>query len=97
MPKFKDNRKSQQAPFFNGWVDENEPRSPLAELFSKLTPVMSVMKRKGTVYIEREIDIYFTIRTSSSINISVFILFNSLSKSSISSSLFSLLSSSFSL
>jgi hypothetical protein len=47
MPKFKDNRKSQQAPFFNGWVDENEPRSPLAELFSKLTPVMSVMKRKG--------------------------------------------------
>ena len=51
MPKFKDNRKSQQAPFFNGWVDENEPRSPLAELFSKLTPVMSVMKRKGTVYI----------------------------------------------
>lgn len=47
MPKFKDNRKSQQTPFFNGWVDENEPRSPLAELFNKLTPVMSVMKRKG--------------------------------------------------
>jgi len=47
MPKFKDNRKSHQTPFFNGWVDENEPRSAIAELFGKLTPVMSVMKRKG--------------------------------------------------
>lgn len=50
MPKFKDVRKAQQTPFFNGWVDDQEPRSPLAELFSKLVPMMTVMKRKGAFH-----------------------------------------------
>jgi hypothetical protein len=50
MPKFKDSRKAQQTPFFNGWVDEQEPRSPLAELYSKLVPLMSSMKRKGAFH-----------------------------------------------
>jgi hypothetical protein len=50
MPKFKDTRKAQQTPFFNGWVDDQEPRSPLAELFTKLVPVMTVMKRKGAFH-----------------------------------------------
>lgn len=50
MPKFKDTRKTQQVPFFNGWIDENEPRSPLADLFNKLVPLMSVMKKKGAFH-----------------------------------------------
>ena len=50
MPKFKDSRKAQQTPFFNGWVDDQEPRSPLAELFAKLVPVMTTMKRKGAFH-----------------------------------------------
>ena len=56
MPKFKDNRKSQQSPFYNGWVDENEPRSPLAELFCKLSPVMTVMKKKGIMIVVSDVD-----------------------------------------
>lgn len=47
MPKFKDSRKSDHSPFYNGWVDDTEPRSPIAELFGKLVPLMSTMKRKG--------------------------------------------------
>ncbi|KAJ1401818.1 hypothetical protein B484DRAFT_235649, partial [Ochromonadaceae sp. CCMP2298] len=50
MPKFKDSRKAQQTPFLNGWVDDTEPRSPLAELFSKLVPQMDSMKRKGAFH-----------------------------------------------
>lgn len=50
MPKFKDTRKTQQTPFFNGWVDDSEPRSPLAELFAKLVPMMDAMKRKGAFH-----------------------------------------------
>ena len=50
MPKFKDTRKNAQSPFFTGWIDETEPRSPLAELFSKLVPTMTTMKRKGAFY-----------------------------------------------
>ena len=50
MPKFKDTRKAQQTAFFNGWVDDQEPRSPLADLFTKLVPMMSVMKRKGAFH-----------------------------------------------
>jgi thiol-disulfide isomerase/thioredoxin len=50
MPKFKDTRKSTQNPIFNGWTDEVEPRSPLAELFAKITPLMSTMKRKGAFH-----------------------------------------------
>jgi hypothetical protein len=42
MPKFKDTRKSQSA-FFTGWIDETEPRSPLAELFAKIVPTMTTM------------------------------------------------------
>jgi hypothetical protein len=45
MPKFKDTRKSNNA-FFKGWVDEVEPRSPIADLFSKLAPLMKTMRRK---------------------------------------------------
>eukprot|EP01038_Epipyxis_sp_PR26KG_P004031 gene4031-5768_t len=50
MPKFKDSRKAMHVPYFNGWVDEVEPRSPLAELFAKIVPVMTVMKRKGAFH-----------------------------------------------
>ena len=47
MPKFKDTRKNATSKQFNGWVDESDPRSPLSELFSKLVPAMSTLKRKG--------------------------------------------------
>jgi thiol-disulfide isomerase/thioredoxin len=47
MPKFKDTRKADHSPFYNGWVDESEPRSPVGELFGKLVPLMTSMKRKG--------------------------------------------------
>jgi thiol-disulfide isomerase/thioredoxin len=50
MPKFKDTRKAAQSPHFNGWTDDLEPRSPLAELFSKLVPVMTGMKKKGAFH-----------------------------------------------
>ena len=50
MPKFKDVRKNTHVPVHYGWSDELEPRSAVAELFSKLVPVMSVMKRKGAFY-----------------------------------------------
>jgi thioredoxin-like negative regulator of GroEL len=50
MPKFKDTRKATQTPFYNGWIDENEPRSPLADLMGKVVPMMTVMKRKGTFH-----------------------------------------------
>jgi thiol-disulfide isomerase/thioredoxin len=50
MPKFKDTRKATQTPFFNGWIDETEPRSPLAELMGKVVPLMTAMKRKGTFH-----------------------------------------------
>lgn len=46
MPKFKDTRKSSRTPIFNGWVDEQEPSSPLADLFTKLVPIMTTLKRK---------------------------------------------------
>jgi thiol-disulfide isomerase/thioredoxin len=46
MPKLKDTRKSRQSAVFNGWCDEAEPRSPLAELFSKLVPAMQRLKRQ---------------------------------------------------
>ena len=47
MPKFKDSRKADRSPYFNGWVDETEPKSPVAELFGKVVPMMTTMKRKG--------------------------------------------------
>eukprot|EP01033_Poteriospumella_lacustris_P010457 gene10460-7435_t len=49
MPKFKDTRRSQN-PFFVGWVDDNEVSSPLADLFSKLAPMMQNLRRKGTFH-----------------------------------------------
>jgi thiol-disulfide isomerase/thioredoxin len=49
MPKFKDSRKS-QSPFFIGWTDDQEPFSPLADLFSKVAPMMSTLRRKGTFH-----------------------------------------------
>lgn len=50
MPKFKDTRKAANSPFFNGWADEMEPRSPLAELFSRVVPLMTTLKRKGAFH-----------------------------------------------
>ena len=50
MPKFKDSRKVTNTPIFNGWIDETEPRSPIAELFAKVVPVMVNMKRKGAFH-----------------------------------------------
>ena len=50
MPKFKDTRKVTNTPIFAGWVDETEPRSPVAELFSKLVPLMGAMKKKGAFH-----------------------------------------------
>ena len=50
MPRFKDTRKATGVPFFNGWIDESEPRSPVAELFQKLVPLMKQMKRKAAFH-----------------------------------------------
>ena len=35
-----------QSPIFNGWIDENEPRSNIAELFTKLVPVLQQLKQQ---------------------------------------------------
>ena len=45
-PKFRDSRKMRQSPVFNGWTDENEPSSPVSELFSKLVPFLQRLKRQ---------------------------------------------------
>lgn len=45
MPEFRDTRKVKQAPIYNGWTDEREPRSPVAELFAKLVPLMQGLKK----------------------------------------------------
>jgi len=50
VPKFKDTRKTKNMPFYNGWTDESEPRSPITELFRKLVPLMTTMKRKGAFH-----------------------------------------------
>lgn len=50
MPRFKDCRKATGTPYFNGWIDETEPRSPIAELFQKLVPLMKSMKRKAAFH-----------------------------------------------
>ena len=42
MPKFRDTRKVKNQPIFNGWIDEREPRSPLNDLFSKVSCLLSV-------------------------------------------------------
>jgi len=50
MPVFRDNRKgNNNNPKFNGWCDDNEPRSPLADLFSKLVPTLATLKKKGAL------------------------------------------------
>jgi hypothetical protein len=46
VPKFKDTRKARQSPVFNGWTDEQEPKSPLADLFSRLVPALQSLKRQ---------------------------------------------------
>lgn len=51
LPKFKDTRKSTKSqPVFNGWVDDSEARSPVAELFARLVPMVAAMKRKGALH-----------------------------------------------
>lgn len=45
-PKFRDSRKMRQSPVYNGWTDENEPNSPVSELFSKLVPFLQRLKRQ---------------------------------------------------
>jgi hypothetical protein len=45
MPEFRDTRKYKSGQVFNGWTDESEPRSPLAELFAKLVPLLQKLKR----------------------------------------------------
>ena len=46
MPKLKDTRKSRHSNIFNGWVDEAEPKSPLADLFARLVPALQRLKRQ---------------------------------------------------
>ena len=46
MPKFKDSRKAKQTNIFNGWTDEREPRSPLADLFGVVVPLLQDLKKK---------------------------------------------------
>lgn len=50
MPKFNDNRKETSSTIFNGWVDEVEPNSPIADLFAKLAVTMSALKAKGAFH-----------------------------------------------
>jgi hypothetical protein len=47
MPKFKDTRQSAKGTIYNGWVDEAEARSPVGELFSKIIPLMTTIKKTG--------------------------------------------------
>lgn len=46
MPKFKDTRKARQQQVLNGWIDDAEPKSPLADLFSRIVPVLQGLKRQ---------------------------------------------------
>lgn len=46
LPKFRDTRRKRRGNIFNGWVDEVEPKSPLAELFEQVVPVMQRLRRK---------------------------------------------------
>jgi hypothetical protein len=50
MPKFVDTRTSTNSSQFNGWCDEAEPVSPLADLFANLAPVLSSLKNKGALH-----------------------------------------------
>ena len=63
MPKFKDGKKgssggnhgnnNRAGNFFNGWSDGSDGsggRSPLADLFSKLVPIMKTLKRKKALH-----------------------------------------------
>ena len=50
LPKFKDTRKTKNVPYIHGWTDEAEPRSPIADLFSKLVPQAAILKRKGAFH-----------------------------------------------
>lgn len=50
MPKFRDTRKTQSA-FHVGWSEDDSNRqSPIADLFSKLVPLMVSLKRKGALH-----------------------------------------------
>ena len=49
MPEFKDSRKQVTSNVFNGWVDDNEPASPIADLFRKVMPLMRRLKRSGSL------------------------------------------------
>jgi len=46
MPEFRDTRKFKRSKIFNGWTDEREPRSPLADLMSQVVPSLQNLKRK---------------------------------------------------
>ncbi|KAJ8602501.1 hypothetical protein CTAYLR_001253 [Chrysophaeum taylorii] len=46
LPKFRDTRRKRRGNCYNGWVDESEPKSPLAELFEQVVPVMQRLRRK---------------------------------------------------
>jgi thiol-disulfide isomerase/thioredoxin len=46
MPKLVDTRATKNSPIFNGWIDEAESKSPLADLFSRLVPYMQKLRRE---------------------------------------------------
>lgn len=50
MPRLKDSRKQKNS-IFNGWVDDNESSSPLADLLSKVVPLMRSFKRAGAIHL----------------------------------------------
>ena len=51
MPRFKDTRKSENGVFFNGWISDSEPRSPVAELFTNVVPLINAMRRQRALHV----------------------------------------------
>lgn len=51
MPRFKDTRKTENGVYFNGWTSDAEPRSPVAELFTNVVPLINAMRRQRALHV----------------------------------------------
>eukprot|EP01038_Epipyxis_sp_PR26KG_P004458 gene4458-6304_t len=50
LPKFKDNRQKAKSKVYYGWTDDVESVSPVSDLFEKVVPFLTSLKRKGALH-----------------------------------------------